>query len=71
MKTPVNVNQRDYLGLQAAARVIGISPITLKKILAQERTITHTVVGKRFRFKLSDLKDYLERATRHAVTKQD
>lgn len=61
--------ERGFVGLEAAARYIQVSPITLKKIL-QERKITCTLVGKRMRFQFSDLDAYLERATRHAIDEQ-
>ncbi len=57
---------KGYVGLEEAARHLHIHAITLKKII-KERKVTCTVIGKRYRFKISDLNDYLERATRHAI----
>lgn len=58
---------KGFLGLYETARMLGISPLTLKKIVKDERKITCFVIGKRYRFKLSDVNDYLERAKRHAI----
>ena len=55
----------EYITLPDAARVLGISAPTLRK-MAKERLISHKVFGTRIRFTREDIDNYLARSHRAA-----
>lgn len=57
---------KDRLSLTQAAKVLDMSPPTLRKIAIEKRQITCTVFGKRIWFRTEDLQKYVEESTLHA-----
>lgn len=58
---------KDYLSLPKAARALGVSTPTLKK-LALEGKITYTKIGNRYRFLPQDIDTYIKECTHNATS---